>query len=319
MEYEEYTPDFAKDRAATIYTWGYQGGTAADLRQYLTATGALLADIRFSPNSRQPEWTRETLVQRHGDAYRWIPALGNVNYRTGGLIQLKDVAGGLAVLRPVLAAPKGARPILLMCGCWDVQTCHRRDAAAYLSAALDAPVEHLPGRFAKWPGAVGLLPADPVADRTVRVLSLTQPWASLVAVGAKSIETRSWGTPYRGRLAIHAAKGLAGGTEVGLGITCRQPAFARALRAADYTDVRQLERGAIVALCDLMDCVRITPENTPPEPECSFGDYTPGRWAWHLANVRRLPEPIPARGSLGLWTWELPEGVAVTTAGQEGA
>ena len=40
----------------------------------------------------------------------------------------------------------------------------------------------------------------------MRALTLTQPWASLVAVGAKRIETRNWSTSYRGKLAIHAAK-----------------------------------------------------------------------------------------------------------------
>lgn len=39
----------------------------------------------------------------------------------------------------------------------------------------------------------------------VKTLTLLQPWASLVACGAKKIETRSWATKYRGPLAIHAA------------------------------------------------------------------------------------------------------------------
>jgi len=41
----------------------------------------------------------------------------------------------------------------------------------------------------------------------------------------------------------------------------------------------------------------------PDEPELSFGDYTPGRYAWILADVKLLPEPVPARGALGLWEW----------------
>lgn len=40
----------------------------------------------------------------------------------------------------------------------------------------------------------------------MKAISLWQPWASLVAVGAKKIETRSWATKYRGSLAIHATK-----------------------------------------------------------------------------------------------------------------
>lgn len=44
----------------------------------------------------------------------------------------------------------------------------------------------------------------------MKALSLTQPWATLVAIGAKKIETRSWSTSYRGPVAIHASKGYPG-------------------------------------------------------------------------------------------------------------
>lgn len=37
--------------------------------------------------------------------------------------------------------------------------------------------------------------------------------------------------------------------------------------------------------------------------EIDFGDYTTGRYAWYLEHVTPLPEPIPAKGSLGLWEW----------------
>jgi len=44
----------------------------------------------------------------------------------------------------------------------------------------------------------------------VKVLSLLQPWATLVVMGIKKIETRSWSTTHRGALLIHASKGKAG-------------------------------------------------------------------------------------------------------------
>ena len=43
-------------------------------------------------------------------------------------------------------------------------------------------------------------------DNEIRIISLWQPWASLIALNLKQYETRSWGAPYRGKLAIHAAK-----------------------------------------------------------------------------------------------------------------
>jgi hypothetical protein len=44
----------------------------------------------------------------------------------------------------------------------------------------------------------------------VKALTVRQPWASLIACGAKTIETRSWRTSYRGPIAIHAGKTIDG-------------------------------------------------------------------------------------------------------------
>jgi len=72
--------------------------------------------------------------------------------------------------------------------------------------------------------------------------------------------------------------------------------------AAIHADTTH-ERNAtyIVATCTLVRIVRIYPDNTPPTPEFYYGDYTPGRWAWYLSDVKPLAVPVPARGSLGLW------------------
>lgn len=60
----------------------------------------------------------------------------------------------------------------------------------------------------------------------MKALSLHQPWASLVALGVKTIETRSWSTSYRGPLAIHAAKRTPEyGLEVGRWTVC--PSYPR--------------------------------------------------------------------------------------------
>jgi hypothetical protein len=49
------------------------------------------------------------------------------------------------------------------------------------------------------------------------------------------------------------------------------------------------------------------------DQEWAFGDYSPGRFAWELRNVRRLPEPILARGALSLWTFDHPALDALAT------
>lgn len=130
----------------------------------------------------------------------------------------------------------------------------------------------------------------------MKALTLTQPWATLVAEGRKAIETRSWRTHYRGTLAIHAAKGIP--------YTARE--FAREFTARR---VEPLPRGAVLCYIDLTDCVptESVVRGLSADERC-FGDYTPGRWAWLFdpASLRVLPDPIPARGELSLWEWEVP-------------
>lgn len=144
----------------------------------------------------------------------------------------------------------------------------------------------------------------------MRILSLTQPWATLVAIGAKSFETRSWGTSYRGPLAIHAAKGLGPiGGKGGLRYQFIEDPFYEVLTAAGYDASDCLPLGAIVAVCDLAECYEIrekglwahhTIHSLPGEPERSFGDYSPGRFAWKLTQVQALTTPLPYRGAQGL-------------------
>lgn len=145
----------------------------------------------------------------------------------------------------------------------------------------------------------------------MKALTLTQPWATLVAIGAKRIETRSWSTPYRGPLAIHAAKGM---PRYAVDAFLCEPFYNETLVPAGYVSSSMLPRGTVIATARL---VRLLPttmsrpaldeimaaEGIDPERERAFGDYTPGRWVWLLREVVMLPEPIPARGALGLWEW----------------
>lgn len=145
-------------------------------------------------------------------------------------------------------------------------------------------------------------------EAIVRCLTLYQPWATLIALRAKTIETRSWRTWYRGDLLIHAARSFPKSARE----LCAQEPFAKVLAQGGYCDTVSgkvdpagLPLGAIVAKCKLKHCVRVgTPgvELPPPEPERLFGDYTSGRYAWILADVQALLQPVPAHGSMGLWT-----------------
>jgi len=144
---------------------------------------------------------------------------------------------------------------------------------------------------------------------TVRTLSMTDPWGTLVALGAKRIETRSWPTPHSGPLAIHVAKSLPTWAEA----CCSEPPFRQALEAGGYRwqpdtghNPWGLPLGHIVAVVWLDEVQRITSAFQVSEPERSFGLFTPGRFAWHFSQVYRLTTPIPARGSLGVWEWQPP-------------
>ena len=137
----------------------------------------------------------------------------------------------------------------------------------------------------------------------MKALTLHQPWASLVAVGAKHIETRSWPCPKSvigERIAIHAGRGLH--------IPSHQDEFNR--RVAHYLGnfwVSQSRGGVVVATVRVLSCVEMTVQNIADLPagddERLFGDYAPGRWMWNLASVELVDPPIPARGYQRIWNW----------------
>lgn len=131
----------------------------------------------------------------------------------------------------------------------------------------------------------------------MKAISLLQPWASLVVAGHKRIETRGWGTLHRGPLLIHASKGKAGKLLVA------EPPFTQ------YTpDFDALPFGALIGQVTLVGCVRIHADEWLDAEmekltleERAFGDYRAGRWAWMLEDAEAFEEPVPMRGSLGLW------------------
>jgi hypothetical protein len=138
----------------------------------------------------------------------------------------------------------------------------------------------------------------------MKTLTLTQPWATLVAIGAKQIETRSWGTSYRGPLAIHAAKGFP--RDARDFADCRF--VNHFLVTAGYATADKnagLPVGCVIATCRLV-AVKPTIQirATLTDQELAFGNYDNGRWGWILEDMKELSVPVPAKGALGLWNWE---------------
>jgi hypothetical protein len=139
----------------------------------------------------------------------------------------------------------------------------------------------------------------------MKALSLLQPWASLVALGAKQIETRSWSTNYRGPLAIAASKGFPRDCKE----MCWHVPFSIWLLRENPGDPTAMPLGAVLCTCELTDCVRMKTENVPMKSshEYAFGNYefSPAnpRFMWLLENVQMLEAPVPCKGALGLWEW----------------
>ena len=133
----------------------------------------------------------------------------------------------------------------------------------------------------------------------MKAITLYQPWATLVALGAKKIETRSWRTKYLGPLAIHASKTFPEWAQK----LCFEEPFRSELAKAEYSDIKDLPLGKVIATCMLYDCEKITSNNVPRGKERYFGDYRRGRYMWILRDVKRLEKPIPTRGHQGLWEW----------------
>ncbi len=133
----------------------------------------------------------------------------------------------------------------------------------------------------------------------MKALTLTEPWATLVMLGAKRYETRSWNTTYRGQLIIHAAKGF--------------PKWAKALvndepfkpALEGYGVNRPFKLGCVLGTVELVDTFPTTDFrlSSLTDQEVEFGDYGDGRHAWQLDNPIWLPEPVPYKGALGLWEY----------------
>jgi hypothetical protein len=125
----------------------------------------------------------------------------------------------------------------------------------------------------------------------MKAISLWQPWASLIALGFKKIETRSWAPKYRGPILICAAKKIIGWPSMEI-----QGVFdGTAFQPSD------LPLGKIVCKAKLVSCTRIFIHNRPDYPERAFGDYSSGRFMWKFEDIEPIIPPIPIKGRQGLF------------------
>jgi hypothetical protein len=158
----------------------------------------------------------------------------------------------------------------------------------------------------------------------MKVISILQPWASLIVLGHKRIETRSWNTKYRGELLIHASKStefvnLAAHTHFN---EC-MPVMWCDVNGTDicYPIKEKIPLGCIIGKVNLVDVILfdavrgMIDQNMAAyiggrkvdfsEKEIAFGDYSPGRFGWLLSDPVLFSNPIPAKGKLGIWNYDI--------------
>ena len=145
----------------------------------------------------------------------------------------------------------------------------------------------------------------------MHALTLHQPWATLIARGIKTIETRSWPPPRNligQTISIHA--GLRLQPNPG-------PEIDAILRQTHGTDWRHhLPAGAVVATATISGICQVAglaADARQVITRCGrivtadpYGDFSTGRWLWFLADISPFPEPITATGRQRLWHWEPP-------------
>ena len=125
----------------------------------------------------------------------------------------------------------------------------------------------------------------------MKVLTIKQPWATLIAEGIKKYEFRSWKTNYRGKILIHAGTGI---------------------------DKKELEKfnnlglsypsKKIIAIAEIEDCLELDDELNKriiAENNIAYGNKHRSGYAWKLTNIKQLNINKSINGKLGLWNYDI--------------
>lgn len=125
----------------------------------------------------------------------------------------------------------------------------------------------------------------------MKVLTIKEPWASLIINGYKKYEFRSWKTNYRGKILIHAGMSLE-----------RDNAKKFEEYNIDYSC------GEIIGEAVIVDCIFVTEEFNNELKKINPLVYGNSghveKYAWKLDNIVKYSEKIKIKGKLGLWNYE---------------
>lgn len=128
----------------------------------------------------------------------------------------------------------------------------------------------------------------------MKVLTIKQPWATLIVDEYKKYEFRSWKTKYRGKILIHAGYGV-------------EKDMLERFKNYNLDCIK----GAIIGEASLVDCILVDKQLNDKLLEMDSIVY--GRcshvseYAWKLENIVKYEKPIYIKGKLGLWNYEKDE------------
>ena len=127
----------------------------------------------------------------------------------------------------------------------------------------------------------------------MKVITIKQPFASLIAEGYKEYEFRTWRSSYRGELYIHA----------GLGVD------KEAMKRFAYLNL-DYPKGQIIAKCKMTDCVliddkmkEILKEKDPIIYKGAIENNNKQDYGFHLEEIEKI-KSIPAKGKLSFWEYK---------------
>jgi len=118
----------------SIIPYGYAASNIAELEQLMRDERTYLVDIRLSPQSRIQAFTKPMLEARFPKHYIHMPELGNINYRSPE--QGIQIASPVRGIERLVRGIRQGYTLVLMCGCRDYESCHRRTVVELLKRAL---------------------------------------------------------------------------------------------------------------------------------------------------------------------------------------
>ena len=130
----------------------------------------------------------------------------------------------------------------------------------------------------------------------MKVLTIKEPFATLIKNKIKYIETRSWQTKYRGELYIQAS------------IAPLSKSVKSRMELSTLYNEEELKYGYIICKCNLIDCIYMSEDFINESKKKDYknfiaGHYEIGRYAWVLDDIEPI-KPIKVKGQLGIWNYD---------------